>query len=65
MDDSFRLFVEECDTFQVGPFSALWAADGVNDPGRDCNFVPIMAPLAPSPTCSLLLSVMNFRNNPP
>ena len=32
MDDSFRLFVEECDTFQVSPFSALWAADGVNDP---------------------------------
>ena len=23
MDDSFRLFVEECDTFQVGPLSAL------------------------------------------
>jgi hypothetical protein len=33
MDDSFRLFVEECDTFQVGPpLLAWWAADGVNDP---------------------------------
>ena len=65
MDDSFRLFVEECDTFQVGPLSVWWVADGVNDPGRDCNSVPIMRTLAPSSTHSLLPSVMSFRNFPP
>jgi len=64
MDDSFRLFVEECDTFQVGPLLAWWVVDGVNNSGRDCNFVPIMPPLAPSPTRSLLHSVMNSRNSP-
>jgi len=28
MDDSFRLFVEECDTFQVGPLSGWWVVNG-------------------------------------
>jgi hypothetical protein len=68
MDDSFRLFVEECDTFQVRTIS-VWVvrvAVSVNTAGtRVYNFAPTMPPLDPSLTPCSLPSAMNFQNIPP
>ena len=66
MDDSFRLFVEECDTFQV-PSSLSMGGKlvNVNYPSRDCNFALTMPPLVPSSTRWSLPSVMSSPNSPP
>lgn len=68
MDDSFRLFAEECDTFQVRTLFAWFirVAVGVNIAGgaRVFNFAPTMHPSGPLPTPFSLPSVMNFQNIP-
>jgi hypothetical protein len=66
MDDSFRLFVEECDTFQVRTLSAwvVRVAVSVNIAGRVFNFAPTMPPSDPSLTPCSLPSAMNFQNIP-
>lgn len=66
MDDSFRLFVEECDTFQVpSSFGPGGQPVNVNHPSRDYNFAPTMSPLVPSSTRWSLPSVMSSQNSPP
>ena len=66
MDDSFRLFVEECDTFQVSPPSILATGICMNDLvhlGRAFNFAPTMPPLAPSVTPYSPRFVTSSRNS--
>lgn len=65
MDDPFRLFVEECDTFQVRTLHGVWAAVGVNSACRAFNFAPIMLSLDPLPTLCSLPSVTSSQNSPP
>jgi hypothetical protein len=66
MDDSFRLFVEECDTFQVRTLSAWFVrvAVSANIASRVFNFAPTMPPSDLSPTPCSLPSAMNFQNIP-
>jgi hypothetical protein len=49
MDDSFRRFVEECDTFQVRPLLSVCPVRScVIEPGRAFNFAQTVLPLVPS-----------------
>jgi hypothetical protein len=49
MDDSFRRFVEECDTFQVRPLlSVCLVRSCVIELGRAFNFAQTVPPLVPS-----------------
>jgi hypothetical protein len=66
MDGSFRLFVEECDNFQVCPLSfAWWVASCMTDPdSRVFNFSPIIPLLDPSRMPYSLPSGMSFQNTP-
>jgi hypothetical protein len=69
MDDSFRRFVEECDTFQVRPLLSVHGlvCGGVIDTpplGRVFNSVQTMVPLVPLSTRFSRLSGMSIQNNP-
>lgn len=65
MDDSFRLFVEECDTFQVRAFCmVVRVAVSVNIAVRVFNSAPTIPPSDPSLTPYSLPSAMNFQNIP-